>query len=194
MSVRRSVVISIGLALLLSAPAWAASWTLENGSAIRFEAYQRGTAVEGRFERFTAEIQFDPDDLPASRIEVEIDTASVSTGHRDRDLTVRSANLLDVEQWPDAHFISARIQSLGGDAYQALGQLTIRDVQKDVVLPFTLRIDDHPGDEGLLQAHASGEITISRLDYGVGQGEWRSTVTIGENVIVALEIVAAAER
>lgn len=185
---------AIGLALLLSAPAWAASWTLEDGSAIRFEAYQRGAAVEGRFERFTAEIQFDPDDLAGSRIEVRIDTASVNTGHRDRDLTVRSANLLDAEHWPDAHFSSERVESLGGDAYQALGQLTIRDVQKAVVLPFTLRIGDHPGDAGLQQAHASGQITISRLDYGVGQGEWRSTVTIGENVIVAIEIVAAAER
>jgi polyisoprenoid-binding protein YceI len=184
----------LGLLLALPVSAGAASWTLEDGSAIRFEAYQQGAPVQGGFERFTADIVFDPDDLAGSRIEVEIDTASITTGHRDRDTALRSPGLFDVERWPTARFASARLEHLGGEAYQAQGDLTIRDVQKDVVLPFTLRIADHPSEPGLQQAAATGELTISRLDFGVGQGEWASTATVGEKVVIAIAIVAAAKR
>jgi polyisoprenoid-binding protein YceI len=184
----------LGLTLALSASARAATWMIEDGSAVRFEASQQGAPVPGGFERFTADIVFDPDDLAGSRIEVEIDTGSIATGHRDRDTALRSPPLFDVEQWPTARFTSAKFEHLGGEAYQAYGQLTIRDVQKDVVLPFTLHIADHPRDPGLLRADVSGELTIARLDYGVGQGEWASTTAVGENVVIAFEIVAAAKR
>jgi polyisoprenoid-binding protein YceI len=190
----RPVLTLVMLGLMLPGSVLAASWTIEDGSAIRFEAYQQGAPVQGGFERFTAEIVFDPGDLAGSRIEVEIDTASIGTGHKDRDTALRSAPLFDVERWPTARFASAKLQHLGGEAYQALGELTIRDVQKDVILPFTLRIGDHPGDPALLQAKAAGELTISRLEFGIGQGEWASTATVGEHVVIAIAVVATARR
>lgn len=174
--------------------AQARDWTLEDGSAIRFTAFQQGAPVEGRFERFTAEIIFDHGDLQGSRIEVEIDAASVATGHRDRDTTLRAPDLFDVERWPSARFASDRLAHLGGAAYEAQGQLTIRDVQKDIVLPFELTIADHPADPGLLLARVRGGLTISRLDYGVGQGDWASTAMVGEDVEIEIEIVATRER
>jgi polyisoprenoid-binding protein YceI len=176
------------------ARAQAQSWTLADGSAIRFTALQQGAPVEGRFERFSAEITFDPGDLPGSRIEVEIDTASIATGHRDRDTALRSPDLFDVERWPSARFASQQLAHLGGDAYEAQGQLTIRDAQRDVVLPFELTIADHPANSGLLLAQARGGLTISRLDYGVGQGDWASTAIVGENVEIEIEIVATRQR
>jgi polyisoprenoid-binding protein YceI len=177
-------------ALALAAPASAAeTWTIENGSAIRFTAYQEGAPVDGGFDRFSGEIVFDPDDLAASRVRVEIDTASVATGHKDRDATLRSSALFDVETWPSAVFVSDRLLHRGGDRYEVQGQLTIRDVTRDVVLPFELTIDP---DGGRQRAHASGELTISRLDYGIGQGEWASTRTVGEEVVIRIEIAASA--
>ena len=194
MTMLRGPVPAVMLGLLLPASAGAASWTLEEGSAIRFEVYQQGAPVQGGFERFTAEILLDPDDLAGSRIEVEIETASITTGHQDRDATLRSPNLFDVERWPTARFASMSLEHLGGEAYEARGQLTIRDVQQDVVLPFTLHITDHPGEPSRLRAEARGELTISRLDFGVGQGEWASTAAVGEDVVIAIAIVAAATR
>lgn len=184
----------LGLALLLPTMVQAASWTVAEGSAIRFEAYQQGVAVPGRFERFEAAIELDPDDLAAARIAVEIDTASIATGHQDRDTALRAPDLLAVGQWPSARFASDRIEHLGAGAYQAMGQLTIRDVQRDVVLPFTLSVADHPGDPGLQQAQARGELTISRLAFGVGQGDWASTAMVGDDVVIRVEILATAPR
>jgi polyisoprenoid-binding protein YceI len=184
----------LSLALMLPAAVQAASWILGEGSAIRFEAYQQGAPVPGRFERFDAAIELDPDDLAGARIAVEIDTASIATGHQDRDTALRAPDLLDAAQWPTARFASERIEHLGGVDYRALGQLTIRDVQQDVVLPFTLTISDHPGDPGLLQGDAQGELTISRLAFGVGQGQWASTAMVGEKVVIRIEILATAPR
>lgn len=184
----------LGLALLLPASVQAATWHLEEGSAIRFEAYLQGAPVAGAFARFEAEIVLDPADLAASRIDVEIDTASVDTGHKDRDTALRSPGLLDVGQWPTARFVSDEVEHLGGEDYRALGQLTIRDVQQDVVLPFTLTITDHPGDPGPLQADAQGGLTISRLDFGVGQGDWASTAMVDEEVVITIAIRATAPR
>ncbi|HEX5079144.1 MAG TPA: YceI family protein [Geminicoccaceae bacterium] len=190
----RLAIATLGLCLALPATVGAAAWTVAEGSAIRFEAYQQGAPVQGAFPRFTADILFDPDDLAGSRIAVEIDTTSVTTGHKDRDAVVRSPNLLDVERWPSARFASARIEKVGDDAYEAHGELTLRAVAKEVVLPFTLHMADDPRDLSLRRAEARGELTISRLDFGVGQGEWASTATVGDKVVIAIEITATARR
>jgi polyisoprenoid-binding protein YceI len=177
--------------LLLDAPAAAETWTIEDGSAIWFTAYQEGAPVDGGFGKFSGEIVFDPDDLAASRIMIEIDTASVATGHKDRDTTLRSSAFFDVETWPSAGFASDRLLHQSGEQYEAHGRLTIRDVTREVVLPFELTIDE---DGGRQRASANGELTISRLDYGVGQREWASTRTIGEDVVIRIEITASAPR
>ena len=101
-TLRRSLSLA-PIALLLAMPgALAQSWQIEDGSRIGFTAFQQGSPVEGRFESFTAEISFDPDDLADSRVEVEIDAASITTGHKDRDTTLRSSGFFDVATWPTA--------------------------------------------------------------------------------------------
>jgi polyisoprenoid-binding protein YceI len=174
----------------LSSTARAAeTWTIADGSAIKFTALQEGAPVDGSFQDFKADIVFDPDDLGASRLAVEIDTASVLTGHKDRDAALRSSSFFDVKAWPSAVFMSERLTHLGDDRYEAHGQLTIRDVTREVVLPFQLTID---AEGGKRVANASGELTISRLDYGIGQGDFASTKTVGEDVVIRIEIVASA--
>lgn len=172
----------------------AESWTVEDTSRIGFVASQEGQPVEGEFEQFTAEVVFDRDNLGASRVEVEIDTASVDTGHGDRDQTLRSSQFFHVEKYPTARFVSDQLVETGEGTYEAKGALTIRDVTEDVVLPFDLTVQDHPEQAGTLLAQAEGEVTISRLAFGVGQGDWSDTDQIGEEVIVRIEIDATRPR
>lgn len=187
--VGRCVAVCLASLLPASVAGAAETWTVEDDSTIEFTAYQEGAPVEGRFGDFTAEVVFAPGDLAASRVEVEIATASVATGHKDRDTTLRSSSFFDVKTWPSAAFVSDRLVHQGGDRYEAHGQLTIRDVARDVVLPFELTIEENGGGK---VANAIGELTISRLDYGVGQGEWASTRTVGEDVVIRIAIVASA--
>jgi polyisoprenoid-binding protein YceI len=187
--VGRCVIACLAGVLFGPAAGAAATWTLEDGSAITFTALQQGALVPGSFRDFTAEILFEPDDLAGSRLVVEIATASVATGHKDRDATLRSAAFFDVATWPSATFTSDRLVSRGGDRYEAHGRLTIRDISRDVVLPFQLQIEANAGRRA---ARATGELTISRLDYGIGQGEWAATKTVGADVVIHIEIVASA--
>jgi polyisoprenoid-binding protein YceI len=191
---RRPLLLAALALALLARPAHSQGWTLEEGSAIGFVATQQGSPVEGRFERFSAAIDLDPDALATSRIDVVIEVASIATGHKDRDAALRSASFFEVERWPSARFTSAAIVHDQGDRYAAHGELTIRDVTKEVTLPFALTIGPHPAAAGELQAKASGELTIARLDYGVGQGDFASTQTVGDPVVIRIAIVAARPR
>jgi polyisoprenoid-binding protein YceI len=177
--------------LLLSLPcAFAQAWTVLDGSQIKFTALQQGSQVPGRFDAFKADITFDPDQLATSLVDVRITTASINTGHKDRDALLRSASFFDVEHWPSARFHSQRLRHVQGKAYEAKGELTIRGVTKPVVLPFTVAIAPDPKAPKQLRAEAKGELTISRLDYGLGQGEWASTKTVGDQVVIDFDIRA----
>lgn len=179
--------------LLLGATAAAAeapSWVVEADSRVGFVARQAGAAVEGRFEAFAAEIAFDPAQLETSRVAVEIDIDSVNSESSDRDGTIRSAALFDAATWPTARFEAERFERTGDNLYTAHGQLTMRDVTREVALPFELTIADHPSEAGALQARAAGELTVLRLDYGVGQGQWQDTSVVANEVVIRIEIIA----
>lgn len=176
---------------MLAPPVGAAEgWTVLDSSRLGFTFYQQGQPTEGEFENFTAEIVFDPHNVEQSRVEVEIDLASVQTGHKDRDATLRSSALFNVEQWPNASFRSDQLVEAGDGRYEAHGSLTIRDVTRDIVLPFQLVIEQHPDDPSEQLAEARGEVTISRLEFGVGQGDWSSTKQVGDEVVVHVAIDA----
>lgn len=181
----------LALGNVLTVPADAAEpWTVLDSSWLGFTFSQQGQPTEGEFEDFTAKIVFDPQNLEQSRIDVEIDVTSVDTGHKDRDATLRSSALFNVEQWPTASFTSDRLVRAGDGAYEVHGALTIRDVTRDVVLPFELVIEQHPDDPGKQLAKARGEVTLSRLEFGVGQGDWSSTKQVGDEVVVRVAIDA----
>lgn len=164
------------------------AWRVEQGSRIGFVATQSGAPVEGAFEDFTAEIVFDSEDLAASRVAVVIQIASVNSQSKDRDEMIRSAPLFDAAQWPVARFEAEGFKDLGGGSYEAAGSLTLRDVTLPVVLPFTLTTEERGGS---LHATASGELTVQRLDYGVGQGLWEDTSVVGNDVTIKIDIEAS---
>ena len=187
------------LAGLLSLIVWPAAaeaplWKVEADSKVIFIASQSGAPVEGRFEKFDAEIRFDAENLEASAVAVDIDIASVNSESRDRDQVIRSPDLFDAATWPTARFEAPRFVHAGGDSYEAQGSLTMRDVTRDVVLPFELKIEDHPDDPALLRARAVGELTIKRLDYGVGQGQWTDTSVVPDEVAIRIEITASSPK
>jgi len=176
-------------------PAGAAErWTVLDSSRLAFTFFQEGQPTEGEFGQFAAEIVFDRDNLGQSRVDVEIDLESVTTGHSDRDDTLRSSALFNVERWPTASFVSDELVAAGDGRYEAHGALTIRDVTRDIVLPFELSIEDHPEDPDKRLAEARGEVTISRLEFGVGQGDWSSTEQVGKDVIVHVAIDATRPK
>jgi polyisoprenoid-binding protein YceI len=185
-------------ALLLASPAVAGpqdAWTVDpRASSLAFTASQIGAFVNGKFPNWTGEIVLDPAALAAARIDIKIEMPAVTTNNRDVDSLLKGANFLDVQKFPAARFVSTAVTAKGGDRYEAQGKLTIRDVTRDTVLPFTLAIADDPAQPGRLRATARGRLNMKRLDFGVGQNEWAGTGQVANEVTVDLTVVAGRSR
>lgn len=166
-------------------PAVPGAWAIDKAaSKIEFSGTQTGKAFTGRFEEFDATIVFDPENPSAARIEAVIDTGSAKTGDRQRDAALPGAEWFSAKMFPQARFVSQSVAAAAGEGFEARGKLTIREAEKDLVLPFTLAID---GD----RAVADAAVTLNRADFGVGQGEeFLTDKWVGYDVSVTIHIEA----
>jgi polyisoprenoid-binding protein YceI len=175
------------LALALSLPAWAGPadpWTIDPAkSRIAFTVEQLGKLVSGRIGTWTGTIVLEPGDLAAARIDIRMDMRSASAGTKDIDDVMLGGDFLDAAKASEARFISTSV-SRRGDDYLAQGKLTIRDVTRGAALPFSLRIQDG-------HATARGRLTIKRLDYAVGRGQWAATNYVADDVTIDITVVAS---
>jgi cytochrome b561/polyisoprenoid-binding protein YceI len=160
-------------------------WAVSPGSSLSFATAWSGQAVEGRFDKWTADILFSPEALDRSKVSVSIDLTSVATGDAQRDDSLHSADWFDTGAHAKATFTADRFDKAGPDRYVAHGKLTLRGVTKPMDLPFRLKID---GDK----ARMSGVTSLDRTAFGVGQGEWQATDQIPAQVKVSVSVNAKA--
>jgi polyisoprenoid-binding protein YceI len=153
-------------------------------SSLEFTFQQAGAQNKGKFTRFAVSFDFSPDNLAASRLEVTVEIGSLDTGDQERDDTLRSADLFALAKFPQAHFAASQFNKTAG-GYEAIGKLTIRGVTRDTRVPFTFRTAD---EHGVAVGYMSGKTSIRRLDFGVGQGEWKATDQVGNEVGVSFAL------
>ena len=158
-------------------------WAVRGGSTLGFATAWGGEPIQGRFERWTADIVFDPDDLAAAKVTVSIDMASARTGDDQRDASLPSSDWFDTASHPKATFTATRFEKTGEGRYVARGKLNLRGVSKPLSLPFRLTID---GD----RATVAGVTSLDRTAFGVGQGEWASSDQIPAKVSVRIDLKA----
>ncbi|HTT42212.1 MAG TPA: YceI family protein [Steroidobacteraceae bacterium] len=153
-------------------------------STLEFTFTQAGAQNKGRFRHFQTQFDFAPDNLAASRLEVSIEVASLDTGDEERDATLRDAELFAAQKFPQARFSASQIVKTAS-GYEAVGKLTIRDVSREIHLPFTFRTAT---EAGASVGYMSGKTQLRRLDYGVGQGDWKATDQVPNEVGVAFAL------
>ncbi|HEX7012660.1 MAG TPA: YceI family protein [Steroidobacteraceae bacterium] len=170
------------LTLLFGLALAATQWTLQPGeSQLTFVATQAGAKFEGRFEKFEADITFDPESLAGARFDVRVDLRSVNTQDSERDSIIKGPDLFDVDRWPTAHYVADSFTAKGGGKFTARGKLTLRDVTRVVPIEFTFERANGG-------AWLKGSATLNRLDFGVGQGEWKDTESVGNEVAVRFSL------
>lgn len=163
-------------------------WRVDKShSAINFSVKHFFTPVHGTFNDYEAAITFDPENLQESHIDVTISVNSVDTKNQRRDNHLKTDDFFGAETWPDITFKSSRIEKTGEGEFVAYGQLTLKEVTKEIELPFTLLgIMDHPRREGTKIAGITATTTINRTDYEVGTGDWASNAVVGDMVTVEI--------
>lgn len=153
-------------------------------STLEFNFSQAGAQNKGRFRRFTTVLDFAADNLAVSHLEVTVDITSVDTGDQERDDTLRDADMFAVKKFAQARFTAAQIVKTAS-GYEAGGRLTIRDITRDMRVPFTLRTAT---EQGASVGYMSGRTSLRRLDFDVGQGDWKATDQVGNDVGVSFAL------
>jgi polyisoprenoid-binding protein YceI len=89
-----------------------ATWVLgsDHSSATFAVRHMMVTWVRGIFTKVTGTLTFDPVNVAASAVEVEIAAASLFTGVGQRDDHLKSADFLEVEKYPAITFKSTRVE------------------------------------------------------------------------------------
>jgi len=175
---------------LTSIPAMAApNWTIDAASShLNFNTKQGDKDIKGEFKTFTSTIVFDKADLPNSHFKVVIQTGSATTGDATSDGSLLTKDWLNVGSFPDATFESTKItaaptEKSGFEYFEAAGKLTILGVSQDVTLPFSLKADG-------TNTIANGQLTLKRLDFGVGKSVDPNGEMVANDVTVTFSITA----
>jgi|JI6StandDraft_1071083.scaffolds.fasta_scaffold207036_3 polyisoprenoid-binding protein YceI len=109
-------------------------WTVKEGAyTVKFNS-KKGKDVSGIFKGLKSDIQFDEANIAASKISASIDASSVNTGNGMRNKHAKQG--LGAEQFSTIKFESTSVTKVGS-SYEATGKLTIKDVTKEIKLPFT---------------------------------------------------------
>jgi polyisoprenoid-binding protein YceI len=147
--------------------------------------------VRGHFTKWTANVEYDPETPSRSSMLAEIDVASIDTREPQRDGHLRSADFFDAEKFPKMSFKSKRVERAGDKRYKVAGDLTIRDVTREVVLEVEeLGGGKDPWGNQRLGFHA--HTAIDRRDFGLKWNQVLETggVLVGEKVDIEIDAEA----
>lgn len=185
---------ALTLALLVTFPAFAAApvpvWQIVKAdSHLGFEGNQMGAPFQGEFKSFDGTIAFDPANLAGGKADITIDMSSADANSTDRNKYLPMSDWFNTAKFPSAHFtVTGFEKGLDKNQYIAKGNLTIRDVTLPIMLPFNLDITKNPTGESV--AKMTAETALNRLDFGVGQGEWKDTSSVANQVKVKITLTA----
>ncbi|NOC44301.1 cytochrome b/b6 domain-containing protein [Ruegeria sp. HKCCD7559] len=158
-------------------------WQVQNGT-LSITISQLGSPVTGSFSDWTAAIAFDDpaEPGPAGSVEVTIAIGSLSLGTVTEQ--AMGADFFNNAQFPTAQFTADLFKTESG--YEARGPLTIRDKTIDIILPFSLELEDDT-------ATMTGSVDLNRLDFGIGASQ-PTEDSLGFTVTVAVELAASRSQ
>ncbi len=180
----------------VTTPTAVSTWNIDPvHSGVEFAVKHMMVAtVKGRFRSFQGAIQLSEADPAASSVAASIETASIDTAEPQRDAHLRSDDFFNAERYPLMTFRSTKVEQVDGSHWKITGDLTIRDVTKEVVLDteYEGQIKDTWGKQ---RAAFTAETVLSRKDFGLN---WNllieaGGVAVGDKVRVTLNIAAVRE-
>jgi polyisoprenoid-binding protein YceI len=163
--------------LLTSGAADAANLKLDPAkSKITFQFSQLGVPMQGRFTRFSAEVFFDARKPDATKAKFAVDINSVDLGAADYNAETRKPVWLDGGKFPTAHFEAEQVTATGPSSFEATGKLSIKGMTQPIKAQFNFTDGPNPV--------VDGRFTMKRLAWHIGDGEWKDTSVVADEVLV----------
>lgn len=145
---------------------------------------QEGVAVPANFKNISGTIDFDPANPASGKANIAVALASFDLGEPEYNKEVQKKPWFNSAQFPQATFVSSEIKSLGAGKLSVLGKLTIKGKALDVTVPVTFK----------QEAGAKifeGQLPIKRLYFNIGEGEWKDTDILADEVVIKFKAVTA---
>lgn len=175
----------IAALLGFAAPALAQAWHMDAAhSTLTFTNAYQDVQYTGRFHRFDAKIDYDPNDLAHAKFDVSIDITSLDTQNSERDQAALGVDFFDTAKFPKARFVTTGFHKGADGKVVAGGVLTLRGISKPVALTVLFKPN---GNTATLDVTAQ----LKRLDFGIGTGQWADPTMIGDGVTVHGHLVLA---
>lgn len=153
------------------------SWQLDPGHAyVGFSGRHLMVAtVRGEFEKFSGTVEFDETNLTRSKAEIQIEAASINSRNAQRDEHFKSADFFDVAQYPYIYFKSKQVIMQDANHGKLVGDLTIRNITKEVVLDLEYAgVSQTPWNSASAGFSLRGE--LNRKDWGLN---WNMVLAAG---------------
>jgi len=144
---------------------------------------QMNVPVEDKFKKFSAVIDYDAAKPDAAKATVEIDTASLDMGDPEYTKELAKKEWFNTAQFPKATFVSTSIKAASAGKLAVTGNLTIKG--KTTPVTFPLAVSSAGGKQVF-----DGTLPIKRLVYAIGEGEWKSTDIVADDVLIKFHVVA----
>ena len=151
--------------------------------------------TKGEFSKVQGTIEYDARNPAASKVEAVIDATTVNTREAKRDADLKGAEFFDVAKYPTIVFKSKQVTK-SGDNLRVTGDLTIRNVTKEVVLTVEGPTPEVKDQRGRMKIGASAATKINRKEFGLLYNQLIETggVVVGDEVTITLDIEAARKQ
>ena len=181
--------------LLLAAAAFAADeYKIDPGhSSATFAVRHMGIAtVKGRFTGISGAIVYDEKDITKSSVTASIKTATLNSDNEFRDRDLRGESFFDIEKFPEMTFVSKKVEKRG-DQLIVTGTLTIKDVSKDVEIPFEIVKGDTLFG---VRVGVSAVFKVNRKDYHLTYSRLMDNggLVVSDEVKIELNVEGALPR
>ncbi len=131
-------ILGFALALALPLSANAADYVIDTQGAhasVNFKVNHLGFSyIKGRFNTFSGEFSYDPDNIAASSVNVTVDTRSLDSNHAERDRHIRSADFINASRFSNATFTSSKVIDKGQGNLEIMGDLTLHGHTKPITI------------------------------------------------------------
>ncbi|MFZ1181336.1 MAG: YceI family protein [Herbaspirillum sp.] len=176
--------------LSLACSAIAAPLRIDAGkSTVSVVFRQMNVPVEATFRKFTARIDFDVAKPADAKASIDIDVPSFDLGDAGYNRDVLKKEWFDAAQFPKASFVASMLRenasAPAGTGYDVAGKLTIKGKTADVHFPLTVR-QDRAGQT------FDGAFAIKRLAFNIGEGEWKDTGMVADEVTIRFHVVTTS--
>lgn len=166
------------------------NWTMDKAhSFITFSVrHMVISEVTGQFKDFSIVLNSIKDDFSDATVDGTIKVAGINTDNTMRDNHLKSDDFFNAEKFPEIHFKSTSFEKMSDNKYKITGNLTLRDVTKQVT--FEAAFNGTLKTQSGVLASWKATMTINRFDYNL---KWNKTVEtggliVGQDVTITLNL------